>query len=57
MKHSETSTNKIHLNTLTFDERRTYQSLVARGVDQEDAYQDALDGIHVHDVRYEYKTK
>lgn len=49
--------NKIHLNTLTISERRTYQSLVARGVDPEDAYEDALDGVDIHDVRYEYKTK
>lgn len=48
---------KDRLNSLTIDERRTYQSLVSRGVDPEDAYEDALDGVHVHDVRYEYKTK
>lgn len=48
--------NKIHLNNLTISERRTYQSLVARGVDPEDAYEDALDGVDIHDVRYEYKT-
>jgi hypothetical protein len=37
---------------LTQSERATYQSLRARGYAHEDAYEDALDGVQVDDVRH-----
>lgn len=36
---------------LTEEERRTYQSLRSLGVSHDDALSDALDGVHVDDVR------
>lgn len=39
---------------LTSSERSTYQSLRARGSSHEDALGDALDGVHVDDVRRAY---
>jgi len=37
--------------TMTNDERRAYQSLRDRGYSHDDALGDALDGVHVDDVR------
>lgn len=45
------------LGHMTSGERRTYQSLVARGVDPDDAIEGALDGVDVHDVRDEFRKK
>lgn len=36
---------------LTSSERRTYSSLLARGVREEDAYNDALDGVLLDDIK------
>ena len=38
-------------DVLTQGERRTYQSLLARGFSREDAMNAALDGVDIHDVR------
>jgi hypothetical protein len=38
-------------NDLTQDERRAYNSMLARGYEEEDAYEAALDGVHIDDVR------
>lgn len=42
---------------MTQSERRTYQSLRARGFSHEAALSDALDGVDVHDVRRALATE
>lgn len=41
---------------LTQDERATYQALRARGCTHGDALADALDGVHVDDVRLRFPS-
>lgn len=42
---------------LTSDERATYQSLLARGVDRETAFETALHGVEVDDVRRDFQQQ
>lgn len=42
---------------LTSYELAAYQSMVSHGVDPDDAYEDALDGVTVEQVREHFKEK
>ncbi len=46
-----------HLQGLTANEHAVYQSMVSHGVDPDAAYEAALDGVDIHDVRKRFNEK